>query len=68
MNKLFSFLAGAMSGALVGAVTASLMAPTSGEAFREQALSRWENAKREAQQAMEQKRMELEAQFEQMKA
>jgi gas vesicle protein len=67
VNRLFSFLAGMMCGALVGATTALLLAPSSGEALRADAVARWEEALREARQAMEQTRRDLEAQFEQMK-
>lgn len=67
MNKVFSFLAGAMCGALVGAVTALLLAPASGEQMRTDAVARLEAAKADALLAMEEKRQELEAQFEQMK-
>jgi gas vesicle protein len=67
MNRLFSFLAGMMCGALVGATTALLLAPSSGETLRADAVARWEEALREARQAMEQTRRDLEAQFEQMK-
>jgi gas vesicle protein len=68
MSKLFSFLAGMLCGALVGTVLALLLTPASGEQIRAQAADRWETAMSEARQAMEQKRHELEAQFEQMKA
>jgi gas vesicle protein len=67
MNKIFSFLAGALCGALVGGAAAILLAPTSGEQLRADAQARWEQALQEAQQAMEETRRELEAQFEQMK-
>jgi gas vesicle protein len=68
MNKLFSFMAGAMCGVLVGGVTALLLTPTSGNDLREQAIERWETAKREAQQARSQTRQQLESEFEQMKS
>lgn len=67
MNKIFSFLAGALCGALVGGAAAILLAPASGEQLRADAQARWEQALQEAQQAMEETRRELEAQFEQMK-
>ncbi|MCA9944310.1 MAG: YtxH domain-containing protein [Anaerolineales bacterium] len=67
MNKLFSFMAGAMCGALVGGVTALLLTPASGNDLRTQAMERWEMAKQEAQQAREQTRQQLESEFEQMK-
>ena len=67
MNKLFSFLAGAMCGALVGGVTALLLTPASGSDLRDQAIERWETVKQEAQQARIQTRQQLESEFEQMK-
>jgi gas vesicle protein len=67
MNKIFSFLAGALCGALVGATASLLFAPSSGEQLRADAQARWEQALHEAQEAMEETRRELEAQFEQMK-
>ncbi len=68
MNKFFSFLAGAMCGAVVGSVTALLLTPAAGTDLRAEAVARWEEAVREARQAMDEKRLELEAQFEQMKS
>lgn len=68
MNKLFSFMAGAMCGALIGGVTALLLAPASGSELRDQAIERWETAKEAAQQARAQTRQRLESEFEQMKS
>jgi gas vesicle protein len=67
MNKIFSFLAGSLCGALIGGTAALLFAPTSGDQLRADAHARWEQALQEAQEAMEETRRELEAQFEQMK-
>ena len=67
MNKLFSFLAGSICGALVGAVTALLLTPASGQQLRNDAEARWDLAMQEAQRAMEEKRQELNTQFEEMK-
>lgn len=67
MNKLFSFLAGSICGALVGAVTALLLTPASGQQLRSDAEARWDLAVQEAQQAMEERRQELNTQFEEMK-
>jgi gas vesicle protein len=67
MSRFFSFMAGAMSGAVVGATAALLLAPASGEELRSEAVSRWEEALRESREAMEQTRRELESQFQQMK-
>lgn len=66
MSKLLSFLAGLLCGALVGAVAALLLTPSSGEALRTDMTSRWEEALSEARKAMEETRHELQAQFEQM--
>lgn len=67
MNKLFSFLAGAICGALVGAVLVLLLTPASGEELRSTARSRWDKAMEEAQKAREETQRQLEVQFEQMK-
>ena len=67
MNKLFSFLAGSICGALVGAVTALLLTPASGQQLRNDAEARWNLAMQEAQRAMAEKQQELDAQFEEMK-
>lgn len=67
MNKIFSFLAGALCGALIGGVTALLLAPDSGENLRGDARQRLEEALKEARQAMDDTRRDLEAQFENMK-
>ena len=67
MNKVFSFLSGALCGALVGAVTAVLLAPTSGEELRADAKARWDEAMLEAQKARVETQARLEGQFNQMK-
>ena len=67
MRRMFSFLAGALCGALVGAVLALLLTPASGEDLRSGAKARWEEAMQEAQQAREETKARLNAQFEQMK-
>ena len=67
MNKMFSFLAGALCGALLGSVLALLLAPSSGEALRVGAQSRWDEAMSEAKSAREETKKRLEDQFEQMK-
>jgi gas vesicle protein len=64
MKKIFSFMAGALCGALVGSVATLLLTPASGEDLRAQAEARWQNAKNEAQLAMNQRQQELETQFE----
>lgn len=66
MNKALSFVAGVFCGAVVGAAAAILLAPSSGEDLRHDMVNRWERALEEARQAMEETRLELRAQFEQM--
>jgi len=63
MNKVMSFMAGAVCGALIGAVTALLMTPSSGPELLESAGERWQMAKNEARNAMEERRRELEAEY-----
>ncbi len=66
MNKSLSFIAGALCGAVVGATAAILLAPSSGQDLRHDMVLRWEEALSEARQAMEDTRLELQSQFEQM--
>lgn len=67
MNKLFSFLAGALSGALVGAVLGLLLTPVSGEELRTDVTNRLQYALDEGRRAMEETDRILTEQFEQMK-
>lgn len=63
MNKLFSFMAGAISGALVGGVVVILFTPTSGEELKQGAADHLNLVLEEARNAREQKRIELETQY-----
>ncbi|WP_374686535.1 YtxH domain-containing protein [Promineifilum sp.] len=63
MHKLMSFMAGAVCGALVGAVTALLLTPASGSELIESVEERWEQTRSEARQAMQERRRELEDQY-----
>ncbi|PIE79904.1 MAG: hypothetical protein CSA11_10145 [Chloroflexi bacterium] len=63
MNKVFSFMAGLISGALVGGVIAVLFTPASGEDLKQGVVDRWHLALEEAQNARDQKRIELEAAY-----
>lgn len=64
MRRIFSFMAGALCGAVVGSVATLLLTPASGEDLRTQAEARWQDAKNEAQLAMDERQRELEDQFE----
>lgn len=64
MRKIFSFMAGALCGAVVGGVATLLLTPSSGEDLRAQAEAHWQNAKDEARLAMDERQRELENEFE----
>jgi gas vesicle protein len=66
MNKLLSFMAGALTGALFGAAAALLLTPASGQQLRDDVVTRWEDALSEAKKAMEETRLDMQKQFEQM--
>jgi gas vesicle protein len=68
MSKITGFLAGMMSGALVGTVTALLLAPMSGRELQVRAREEIDNLVDDAKTAAETKRVQLEAQLEAMKA
>ena len=65
MNKAFSFMAGALCGALIGGVTALLLTPASGVELKKNVVERWEMAKQEASRAMEETRIQLEDEYRQ---
>lgn len=60
MRKFFSFLAGTVMGALVGATVALLLAPSSGETLRSQMRDRMATLQDELAQAATERRIELE--------
>ena len=68
MRRTLSFLAGAMCGALVGAVAALLLAPESGQQLQTQARSQFDHVVADARAAAESKRVQLEAQLAALKA
>lgn len=63
MRQIIGFLAGAMCGAVVGAVAALLLAPASGIELRQQARTRVDELLAEGRQAAEDRRAELEGQL-----
>ena len=63
MRKLVGFIAGAMCGAIVGAVAALLLAPSSGTELRQNVRSKVADVLSEGRQAAATRRADLEAQF-----
>ena len=68
MNKMFSFMAGALCGALVGGITALLLTPSSGADLKHNAQARLQAAIDDARTAMEETQRKLETEFEQAKS
>lgn len=68
MGKVTGFLAGVMSGAIVGSVAALLLAPSSGRELQSRTRERFESLIDDARTAAESKRVQLEAQLEALKA
>ncbi len=67
MKKVFSFLLGVVSGAMVGAVTAILLAPYSGSELQERVRTRAQDLVDEGRRAAANRRSELQAQLEAFK-
>ncbi|NIM96294.1 MAG: hypothetical protein GTO18_21560 [Anaerolineales bacterium] len=67
MRRLMSFLMGAMCGALVGSVTALLLAPTSGEVLQERMRERAQYLSDEVRKAYEIRMAQLEAELESLR-
>jgi gas vesicle protein len=68
MNRVGNFILGAMLGGLVGAVTALLLAPSSGEQLRTDVATRAEHIRLEVAQAAVQRRAELERQLAELRS
>jgi gas vesicle protein len=67
MRGFFSFLAGLLSGALVGGVAALLFAPMSGDELQAEARSRVDRVVADVKKAVEQERRRLEDELESLK-
>ena len=63
MRRIVSFFAGAMCGAIVGAVAALLLAPASGLELRQNVRLRVDDLVAEGRRAAEDRRAELQAQL-----
>jgi gas vesicle protein len=68
MNRIASFLIGAIMGALVGSTVAILLAPASGEELRYQIRDRADHLQEEVKSAAAARRAELEKQLATMRA
>jgi gas vesicle protein len=68
MNRLLSFLSGAVMGGLVGAAVAIILAPSSGEDLRLQMKDRAQQIQEEVKTAAVERRAELEQQLEVLRA
>ena len=66
MQKILAFIAGAMCGAIVGAVAVLVLTPASGAEMRDQARKRMDKVVEEGRQAATKRRAELEQQLRQM--
>jgi len=67
MRRFFTFLLGTVSGAIVGASVALLIAPASGEELRTRARQRFAGLRDEIQDAYETRSAQLQAELEQMR-
>jgi len=68
MRKFGNFVLGALIGGLVGSSLVMLFAPASGEEIRKEIEDYFKNLKEEINRAADEKRAELEAQLEKMRA
>jgi len=68
MNKIFSFITGAIMGALVGGVIAILMAPSSGEELRGQIQERSIQISDDIKTVAAERRAELERELATLRA
>ena len=68
MRKYWKFLLGAILGGVVGGSLALLFAPSSGEQARHGIEDYFKNLQNEIQRAGEEKRVELEAQLNQLRS
>jgi gas vesicle protein len=67
MRRFVSFLAGAICGSLVGAITALLLAPVSGDQLRLRAQSRLGTVRDEIREAYSARVAQLEAELEEFR-
>ena len=68
MQRTLSYLAGAITGALVGATLMVLFTPAPGETIRSDLKNRVQELQNQMQEAAANRRKEMEAQLSQMRA
>ena len=68
MRQLVSFMAGALAGALIGGVTALLLAPMSGEELRAQGREKFNEISDDVREAYAAKVDQLEAEVARLRA
>ena len=67
MNRIISFISGAVMGALVGSTLALLLTPASGEEIRTKMAEQVQRIQDEVKSATETRRIELESQLESLR-
>ena len=67
MRSFFNFVFGLLSGALVGAAAAMLLAPSSGDELRSRLTSRYQGALANFRSTVEQERRKLEEELDSLK-
>ncbi|MBK6646333.1 MAG: YtxH domain-containing protein [Anaerolineales bacterium] len=67
MRRMFGFLIGVFTGALVGAVMALLLAPESGETLRGQIRDRGQNFLNDIRHSADARRIELRSRLESLR-
>jgi gas vesicle protein len=68
MRRFMTFLTGVVFGAVIGAVTALLLAPSSGEELRTHARERFDDLTDEVREAYAARVSQLEAELESLRA
>lgn len=68
MRRMFGFLIGIFTGALVGSVLALLLAPESGETLRGQIRDRGQNFLNDIRHSADARRIELRSRLESLRA
>ncbi len=68
MRRMFGFLIGVFTGALVGSVLALLLAPESGETLRGQIRDRGQNFLNDIRHSADARRIELRSRLESLRA